>query len=213
MPRLIIASQSTAFRAGIHAILSGDPEFHFWLEVKGPSDLVAGNCDDCIWIFSADDLKWLLKLGHDQLVEARGFLVIGEEDVISEILTLSGNGLHGWGILPMQASNEALHYAIHAIDQGLTVISPGMVGREMMARSVLDQKSEKLLEPYEALTERELDVLSLLGQGLANKQIALRLQLSENTVKFHISSIYSKLGVNNRTEALRKGAGLGLVAL
>jgi len=55
--------------------------------------------------------------------------------------------------------------------------------------------------------------LQLLAHGLANKQIAIRLGISEHTVKFHISSIYAKLGVTNRTEAVRVGVQRGLVFL
>ncbi len=56
-------------------------------------------------------------------------------------------------------------------------------------------------------------MLQLLAHGLANKQIALALGISEHTVKFHISSIYTKLGASNRTEAVRLGMQRGLVVL
>jgi DNA-binding NarL/FixJ family response regulator len=56
-------------------------------------------------------------------------------------------------------------------------------------------------------------VLQLLAHGLANKQIALALNISEHTVKFHVSSIYNKLGATNRTEAVRAGVQRGLVVL
>jgi DNA-binding NarL/FixJ family response regulator len=56
-------------------------------------------------------------------------------------------------------------------------------------------------------------VLGLLAKGLANKQIAVALGISEHTVKFHVSSIYSKLNVTNRTEAVREGLRGGWIAL
>ena len=56
-------------------------------------------------------------------------------------------------------------------------------------------------------------MLQLLAQGLANKQIALALGISEHTVKFHISSIYAKLGATNRAEAVRLGVLRGLIVL
>ena len=67
--------------------------------------------------------------------------------------------------------------------------------------------------PGESLTERETEVLQLLSQGLANKQIATSLGISEHTVKFHVSSIYTKLGATNRAEAVRLGVQGGLVVL
>ena len=66
---------------------------------------------------------------------------------------------------------------------------------------------------FETLTGREIEVLQYVAQGLANKQIGLAMGISEHTVKFHISSIYAKLGVSNRTEAVRRGVRLGLIAL
>ena len=56
-------------------------------------------------------------------------------------------------------------------------------------------------------------VLELLARGLANKQIAVSLGISEHTAKFHVSSIYSKLGATNRAEAVRTGIQKGLVSL
>ncbi len=63
------------------------------------------------------------------------------------------------------------------------------------------------------MTEREGQVLQLTAQGLANKQIAVALGISEHTVKFHLSSLYAKLGVTSRMEAVRAGARRGLVVL
>jgi DNA-binding NarL/FixJ family response regulator len=138
-------------------------------------------------------------------------LLIGEEmNSIAELSPLK----NGWGILPIEASSDALRAAIYAIDQGLVVMSPSVIKAIKEPYSSpnpgIGGEKEFISEP---LSGRELEVLNLIGRGLQNKQIAQVLQLSENTVKFHISTIYSKLNVNNRTEAAAKGARLGLVAL
>jgi DNA-binding NarL/FixJ family response regulator len=65
----------------------------------------------------------------------------------------------------------------------------------------------------EALTARELEVLEQLAAGLSNKAIGARLGISDQTVKFHVASITGKLGVTNRTEAVRRALRLGLIAL
>jgi DNA-binding NarL/FixJ family response regulator len=70
--------------------------------------------------------------------------------------------------------------------------------------------AEEISDP---LTNRERQVLQLAAEGLPNKEIAARLQLSEHTVKFHLSSLYSKLGVSSRTEAVRTGTRQGWVIL
>ena len=107
-----------------------------------------------------------------------------------------------WGILPTDSSAEELTAAIHALAQGLIVGTPTLL-------------FESEGEPLERgpLSEREAEVLGLLSKGLANKQIAVALTISEHTVKFHVSSIYQKLNVTNRTEAVREGLRGGWIAL
>lgn len=65
--------------------------------------------------------------------------------------------------------------------------------------------------PLEALTAREHDVLALVADGLSNRDIAGRLGISEHTVKFHLASIFGKLGVSTRTEAVQRGLRLGVI--
>ena len=107
-----------------------------------------------------------------------------------------------WGILPTDVSAEELTAAVHALSQGLIVGTTTLL---------FESESEPLA--HGPLTDRELEVLGLLSKGLANKQIALALGISEHTVKFHVSSIYTKLNVTNRTEAVRAGLRGGWIAL
>jgi DNA-binding NarL/FixJ family response regulator len=72
---------------------------------------------------------------------------------------------------------------------------------------------EDLAVHAEPLTARELDVLRLLAEGLPNKLIAVRLGISDQTVKFHVASIGSKLGARNRTDAVRRAIRRGLVEI
>ena len=67
-------------------------------------------------------------------------------------------------------------------------------------------------EWIEPLSERELDVLKLIAEGLPNQEIASKLYLSLNTVKAHTRSIYGKLGVNNRTQAGARARALGIIS-
>ena len=73
-----------------------------------------------------------------------------------------------------------------------------------------DAEDEDFEEP---LTPREIQVLELLAEGLPNKAIAARLHISDQTVKFHVSSISGKLGAVNRTDAVRRAVRRGLIAL
>jgi ATP/maltotriose-dependent transcriptional regulator MalT len=67
--------------------------------------------------------------------------------------------------------------------------------------------------PVEALTAREREVLELLAEGLSNRAIGAELEISDQTVKFHVASICAKLGAVNRTDAVRRALRLGLLAL
>jgi DNA-binding NarL/FixJ family response regulator len=73
-----------------------------------------------------------------------------------------------------------------------------------------DDLEAALAEP---LTARELEVIGLVALGLSNKSVAARLGISDQTVKFHVASIYGKLGATNRTDAARRALRLGLIAL
>ncbi len=78
-------------------------------------------------------------------------------------------------------------------------------------RTGSEQKKTGGLEPIEKLSQRETDILELLGQGMTNEEIAKKLYISVNTAQWHISHIYSKLGVRSRTQALLKARELNLI--
>jgi DNA-binding NarL/FixJ family response regulator len=80
----------------------------------------------------------------------------------------------------------------------------------VVPESQLAHGAETIDEP---LTAREIQVLELLAEGLPNKAIAARLRISDQTVKFHVSSIAGKLGAKNRTDAVRLAVRRGLITL
>ena len=88
----------------------------------------------------------------------------------------------------------------------------GREGRSYISRDFEIDNIDVVL-PDEALTAREREVLELLSRGLPNKLIVRRLQISEHTVKFHVSSIYAKLGATSRTDAVSRGVRRGLITL
>jgi DNA-binding NarL/FixJ family response regulator len=91
-------------------------------------------------------------------------------------------------------------------------LTGGPRGRSYISRDFEIDNIDTVL-PVEALTARECEVLELLSRGLPNKLIARRLQISEHTVKFHVSSIYAKLGASSRTDAVSRGVRKGLITL
>jgi DNA-binding CsgD family transcriptional regulator len=123
--------------------------------------------------------------------------------------------VRAWGLLRRGSDPESLASAVRALHAGLAVseprfLSPLAAPPGSLAGPPADTRGGREI-PH--LTPRETEVLRLLAQGLGNKQIAWELGVSEHTVKFHTSVIYGKMGVANRTEALRRGVELGLLSL
>jgi DNA-binding CsgD family transcriptional regulator len=119
--------------------------------------------------------------------------------------------LPAWGLLDQDSAPESLAAAVRALQAGLIVNSPRRAALPRGAWSPANGVRDRGELPQ--LTPREAEVLRLLARGAGNKQIAWELGVSEHTIKFHTSAIYAKLGVANRTEALRRGVELGLLSL
>ncbi len=107
------------------------------------------------------------------------------------------------GYLLKGASREAIFNAIRVVHAGGSLLEP----------VVANKLFQHLSDPTEKLSAREMEVLQLLAKGLTNLNIAEKLFISERTVKFHISSILSKLQAHNRTEAVRIAVDKGIISL
>ena len=113
-------------------------------------------------------------------------------------------------VLPRSVSQDQLLAALQAVASGLIVVDSADVEAAFPAFSPGFRPLGELAEP---LTRRESEVLQMLAAGLGNKEIAVRLAISEHTVKFHVASILGKLGAETRTEAVSLGIRRGLVLL
>jgi DNA-binding NarL/FixJ family response regulator len=114
-------------------------------------------------------------------------------------------------ILAREAAPDEILQAIDAAHRGLVLLDPSLAAQ--IAARVRPEESEADAVALGELTSRELEVLRMLAEGSANKEIATRLGISEHTVKFHISSILGKLGAESRTEAVTLGVRKGLIVL
>lgn len=191
MIRVLLNVASPALRAGLRALLSSDKT----IKVVNDS-LDEQNAADVIITSAATASQ--LNNEPDSALSA-GILLLSDDQLNVQEMRRS---YRVWGVLPTDSSAEELTAAVHALSQGLIVGTPELL---------FESESEPLEQG--PLSERELEVLGLLSKGLANKQIATALGISEHTVKFHVSSIYTKLNVTNRTEAVRAGLRGGWVAL
>jgi DNA-binding NarL/FixJ family response regulator len=198
--RIVIAASSAVVRAGLEALLSATPGWE-----------VAGSFADASHVDS---------LRPDVLVAA---LPVGGLPVVSNatpaIVLLTSEGQPEWtadalrsgvrALLPRDAPAAAILAAVEAAANGLAVIDP--------------QELEGLLGspgPVDAadtggapLTPRELEVLRMMADGAANKEIAWKLAISEHTVKFHVASVMGKLNASSRTEAVTRGLRRGLILM
>jgi DNA-binding NarL/FixJ family response regulator len=110
-------------------------------------------------------------------------------------------------VLPRTATAEAIGAATEAAVAGLVVLPADALAGGPQAAAARAAAS------VEALTTREAQVLALLAEGLINKQIAARLGISRHTVKTHLESLFHKLGVTTRAEAVAAGARAGVILL
>ena len=224
MTRVLVVAESVIERAGLEALLARDPA----LSVVGAAARADGD---------ASLEQQIEELEPDVVVVA----VAGEGDEgppetpveafarllgdARAALVLLGDGGPEWvaeavragaaALLRRDASPDALLAAVSAAAAGLvvlhrpdatalvTVAPAAATGRAARADATHDQE----------LTPRETEVLRMLAEGLANKQIAARLGISDHTVKFHVAAIFTKLGAGTRTEAVMLGARRGLVVV
>ena len=113
-------------------------------------------------------------------------------------------------LLPSEVPTDQLTAALQAAAAGLVVLHPTEIPAAFPTSASASQPLAELSEP---LTRREREVLQMLAAGLANKEIAARLHISDHTAKFHVAAILGKLGAATRTEAVALGIRRGLVLL
>lgn len=209
MIRVMVVATSSVVRAGLSAVVTSNPR----LTVVGSAsnlDVLAREVEqlqpDVVLLdLSANPQPIWEKL---LLVQAGqypvGIVVIVEELDSIDLEGALSSGVRG--ILPSTSTESEIVAAVEAIACGLVVLHPDAV-------ELLPVREKGAINPVQTLTPREIEVLEMLGSGLGNKAIAKRLHISEHTVKFHLSSIFQKLAVSTRTEAVTVGIRLGLIML
>jgi len=205
--RILIADDHSVVRQGLRMFLGLDPE----LEVIGEAR------DGAEALLRAHELHPDVVLIDLLMPVMDGIAAIGairrelpDIEVIALTSVLDDSSVVGAvragaiGYLLKDTEADDLCRAIKAAAAGQVQLSPKAAARLM--------REVRAPDSPEALTEREVDVLRLLAQGQANKQIALNLRIGEKTVKTHVSNILAKLGVPSRTQAALYAVRIGLVS-
>jgi DNA-binding NarL/FixJ family response regulator len=208
--RVLVVDDQTLFRTGLTSLLGEDER----VEVVGQA------------VDGADAVKQTIKLKPDvvlmdikmpnvdgieatrQIVEAVPgikVLILTTFETDSQVIQALKAGASGYVL--KDSSAAAIVSSIVAVMSGEKVMASAVANR------VLDMLTGTATpkEFYDGLTNREIEILKLLANGMANKQIAYRLKISEKTVRNHVSNMYEKLGIYDRSQAVLYAVKKGLV--
>ena len=213
--RVLLADDHTLFRKGIRNILEEMPDVEVVGEAATGSEAVDKAC-----ALVPDVILMDIKMPEATGIEATR-QILQENPHIGIILVtmyddpesaFAGMRAGARGYVLKEAEPEELRRAVVAAQRGEVMLCPIIASKVLdHFRAEVGSVSRPL--PYEQLTRRELEVLQSAADGLTNREIAERLCITEKTVKNHISNIFSKLNVNDRTQAILYALRQGLVSV
>lgn len=210
--RVLIADDQTLFRSGLARLLETDPRVDVVGEAVDGADAVQRAAT-----LKPDVILMDLKMPNLDGIEATRrivsehpeikILVLTTFDADSYIMQALRAGASGYVLKDAQPA--AIVSSILAVQSGERVMASGVANR------VLDMLTGTTTpkEFYDGLTAREIEILKLLATGQANKQIAFKLHISEKTVRNHVSHMYEKLQIYDRSQAVLYAVRKGLVEL
>jgi len=207
MIRLLIASPFPAMRAGLRILLN-QPDFQLVDDVT-TNDEILDLADTLTPQVIVYDLALDPDGNFEALIQFRRTLpmvrVLGlsESPADPRIMRAMQAGMRG--CLPKTAAGDELAVAVRRVADGEVVLPP------TAANALLQRLGSEAA--MESLTQREIQVLRAVAAGQTNKAIALKLGISEHTVKFHLGSAMSKLGAASRAEAVATAIQRGLISL
>jgi DNA-binding NarL/FixJ family response regulator len=213
--RLLIVDDQALFREGLRTLLSVQPDLHVVGEASHGEEalrLATTHTPDIILmdlhmpVLDGVAATRRLQSTHPAIKVIVLTTFDDDEDVFE------GLRAGAVGYLLKDVPSEKLVEAIRGVARGESFLEPSLVNKIITEFARLSPhqppSSPPLIEP---LSERELEILHLLGQGASNKEIADRLVITVGTVKNHLTNIMAKLGVRDRTQAALKAREQGLI--
>ena len=192
--------------------MQADPRFEVAGAGSRSADLLSAVREfapEVLLVDGADtSISRLVRGFHDQ-PGAPAVVVLLDTMTRAGVLRVLQSGVRA--VLTRDADPREIAAALESAYDGLAVFSLDILDALLPTSAELVGADD--LPPGEPLTEREGNVLALMAEGAGNKEIAARLQISEHTVKFHVSSILGKLGAATRTEAVARGYREGLILM
>jgi two-component system, NarL family, response regulator YdfI len=225
LTKVFILADSTKELARLTAIVRSVPSLEF-AGVSVDRDVLLDQFDEVevgdfvvlLEHFSADHLRnsSITDLAVDGIAR---IVLTGQAGFSDAIASMREPDSAVRAVLSSRSTDNEIRAAIEAVAAGLNVIHPEAVseffgeGIERVGFIPESSSRESPDSPIQQLSPRESEILNLLADGSANKEIAWRLKISEHTVKFHLTSIFNKLDASTRAEAVAIGARRGLIIL
>jgi DNA-binding NarL/FixJ family response regulator len=210
--RVVIADDHPVVREGLAAMLNKQADFSVVGEAENGRDAIEKARElhpDVILMDlrmpEVDGVEAMRQIGRES--PGTRFIVLTTYD--NDEFIFKGIEAGARAYMLKDSPRDELFRAIRAVHRGESLIQPAVAGK------VLDRFAElsRQVQVPEALSEREIEVVRLMAEGSANKEIAASLSISESTVKTHIQTIFQKLGVGDRTEAVTQALRKGIIQL
>lgn len=219
---VFIIAASDVVRAGLAALVEADAGFTVIGSAADLSELAFEGAErplpDVVVVDAGRRVE-------DSLGALRSFAMGAEEGDAALAFVFIGADESGWlrdalraglvrGLLPRGASGSEIIAALGAVSSGLVALDAETFAALLSGPPrTADERLSPAGAELDALTPREREVLHLLASGLSNKEIAWQMKISEHTVKSHVASIFAKLEVSTRTEAVTQGIRKGLIMM
>jgi len=204
--RVLVVDDHALFRRGLQMVLEQEPDIEVVGEAGDGAEAVSSAVDNVPDIVLMD-VRMPRRGGIDactsihELIPSAKIIMLTISDEEADLYDAIKAGATGY--LLKEISIEEVASAIRAVHGGQSLISPSMASKLLTEFTSMSKKADDRQQvPTPRLTDREMDVLKLVAKGLGNRDVALQLNISENTVKNHIRNILEKLQLHSRMEAV-----------